>query len=122
MSTGFEFVYNERLGIQIPVQHREWQEYSRAEQEAMIEQWEMLRARIPDRVKQLEEVIEDRQLKIAVEEDWDRVVALYEDVFAMASIINDLNNWMRVETYTSPDGEDGDDLGIAEEHTSREKD
>lgn len=122
MSTGFEFVYDERLGIQIPVQHREWHEFSRAEQEAMIEQWEMLRSRIPDRVKQLEEVIEDRQLKIAVEDDWDRVVELYEDVFLMASVINDLNNWMRVETYTSDDGDHEDGHGIAEEHTSREKD
>lgn len=120
MSTGFEFVLDERLGIQIPVQHREWFEYTRSEQVELIERWETIRARIPDRVKALEEIIEGRQIQIADEEDWDRVVELYEDVFRNASIINDLNNWMRLEPSTSE--EDLEEVGLAEEHTNREKD
>ncbi|MBL0386517.1 hypothetical protein JJB07_07635 [Tumebacillus sp. ITR2] len=118
MTARFEFVFNERLGIQIPVQHHEWHEYTRAEQEDLIHRWESIRSRIPDRIKELEEIIEDRQLKIAVEDDWDRVVELYEDVFFIASVINDLNNWMRLEPSTT----DEEGHGLAEEHASREKD
>ncbi|KEO83921.1 hypothetical protein [Tumebacillus flagellatus] len=118
MNSRFEFQFDERLGIQIPVQHHDWDEYTREEQEDVIHRWEAIRSRIPDRIKALEEIIEDRQLKISVEEDWDVVIALYEDVFTIASVINDLNNWMRLEPSTTyVEGH-----GLAEEHTSREKD
>jgi hypothetical protein len=120
MTRGFEFVLDDRLGIRLPVLSREWEEYSREEQETMILEWEAIRARIPDRVKVLEEEIDRRQVQVAAEEDWDRVCELYGEIFNLASIINDLNIWQKSEPLTS-DPEDGDADGISEEHTNREK-
>ncbi|MGZ4032367.1 MAG: hypothetical protein ACXVDJ_08160 [Tumebacillaceae bacterium] len=120
MNVGYEFVHDERLGIALPVLTHDWLLYSQEQQEAMIVRWEAIRARIPDRVKVLEEVIDRHQLAISQEDDWDQVVAHYEEVYRIASIINDLNIWMTIEQYTSESTEAAH-VGIAEEHTTREK-
>jgi hypothetical protein len=120
MNPGYEFVHDERLGIPVPVLTHDWLDYSIAEQEAMIARWESIRARIPDRVKALEGVINQHQEEISVEEDWDRVCDHYEEVYRIASIINDLNIWMSIEQHTS-DATATEEIGLAIEHTTREK-
>lgn len=117
---GYEFVYNDRLGIHLPVLHLDWIEYSKAEQEAMIEQWERIKSRIPDRVHELEAVINQLQLEASQEDDWDRVCSLYEELYRIASIINDLNIWEKVDQYTSSQDE-AEETGLAVEHQNREQ-
>jgi hypothetical protein len=120
MSTGWEFVLDKRLGICLPKLERDWLDYSLAEQQAMIEEWERIKARIPDRVQELEAVINEYQIKAAQEDDWDTVCSLYEEIYRIASIINDLNIWKNVEQYLSHPA-DEKYPGIAEEHANREK-
>ncbi len=120
MSKAWEFVLDERLGIHLPQLSLDWLLYSRDEQEVMIEEWERIKSRIPDRVHELEAVINEKQLAAAQEEDWDTVCDLYQEIFRVASIINDLNIWKNVEQYVSPVFE-AEGAGIAEEHTNREK-
>ncbi|WP_227874256.1 hypothetical protein [Tumebacillus algifaecis] len=119
MSKGWEFVFDERLGIALPQLERDWNLYSRADQERMIETWEKVKARIPDRVHELEAVINVNQLQVSQEDDWDTVCDLYAEIYRIASIINDLNIWKNVEQYLSHQEEQSP--GIAEEHTNREK-
>lgn len=119
----YEFVYNDRLGIRIPVLHQEWVSYTTAEQEAMIAEWERISARIPDRIKELEADIEATQLEAAGEDDWDRFCALYEEIFRIASIINDLNIWAKNDPQTvTPDELEAIEAegGLHQEHTNRE--
>ena len=124
MNQPYEFVHNERLGIRIPVLHQDWVRYSKPEQEAMIAEWERIAARIPDRIKELESEIEAHQLDAAGEDDWDRFCALYEEIFRIASIINDLNIWAKndPQTMTPEELEAAEaEEGLHEEHTNREK-
>lgn len=114
------FVLDERLGIRVPAFDREWTAYTHGEQSALIEEWERIKARIPDRIKVLEDEIYVLQLDAAQEEDWDRVCALYEELYRIASIINDLNIWNNLEPHTSSH-EASIEPGIADEHTTREK-
>jgi len=120
MGQDYEFVLDERLGIRTPQLAREWDEYERSEQSAIIAQWEAIRARIPDRVKQLEEQIDLCQLKVAEEDDWDAVCGLYGEIYRIASIINDLNIWNSMDVITSTP-EQHADAGLAVEHFNREK-
>lgn len=120
MNPGYEFVHDARLGIPVPVLERDWLDYSLAEQEAMIVRWEAIRARIPDRVHELEAIINKHQLAVGQEDDWDRVCELYEEIYRIASIINDLNIWMSIEQHTMTH-EEVEHLGLAEEHATREK-
>lgn len=97
----FSFEVDERLGIRVPVLTGDWAAYTVDAQSAMIAEWEGIRARIPDRVKQLEALIDACQQEIAGEEEWDRVCELYAEVYRIASIINDLNIWQTIEPQTS---------------------
>lgn len=119
MSKGWEFVPDERLGIALPQLLQDWSLYTREEQALMIEEWERVKARIPDRVQELEAVINEKQLLASQEDDWDTVCDLYEKIYEIASIINDLNIWKNVEQYLSHQEENTP--GISEEHTNREK-
>ena len=118
---GFRFVFDERLGIQLPQHDREWWEYSLDEQAEMIQEWERIKSRIPDRILELERNIEDKHQEIGREDDWDRVCELYEEYFAIASVINDLNIWAKIEPGLSNGAPEEDGEGIVEEHTNREK-
>ena len=121
---GFRFVFDERLGIRLPETDRDWWLYSLDEQAEMIEEWERIKSRIPDRIKELEDDINAKHLEISEEDDWDRVCELYEQYFAIASVINDLNIWAKIEpglTDKPPVEGEEDGYGIADEHTNREK-
>ncbi len=119
MDQGFRFVHNERLGIRVPVLDREWYAFSQAEQEAMILEWESIRARIPDRIFELEAQINDLQARASEEDDWDLVCELYVQLYGIASVINDLNIGHKNDPQTATYG-DAEEPEIAIEHQSRE--
>lgn len=91
-----EFVYDERLGIHIPELAREWEEYREAERADMLDQWEQIRGRIPDRIMQLERVIVAKQERLDREEDFAVSCRLNTDIAELASAINDLHIWFRI--------------------------
>ncbi|WP_407635582.1 hypothetical protein [Effusibacillus pohliae] len=111
----YRFEYDERLGIRVPHLLAEWEELSADERHDMILEWERIKARIPDRILELEREIEERQARVGREEDWGTICDLYSEIFSLASIINDLHLWMRVNQDFEPNP------GIAEEHETREK-
>nr|WP_255298370.1 hypothetical protein [Brevibacillus dissolubilis] len=93
----YEFTLDERLGIRIPLLHHEWEEYTGEERSAILLEWEEIRARIPDRIIALEKVINHRQAALYEEEDFIRSCELNQEIAELASTINDLNIWFRVE-------------------------
>ncbi|MFC4767608.1 hypothetical protein [Effusibacillus consociatus] len=111
----YRFDYDERLGIRLPYLEVEWEELSDQERHDMIMEWEKIKARIPDRIMEIEREINNRQLQASQAEDWDKICKLYEEIYTYASVINDLHIWMRVN-------QDFDaEPGISEEHENREK-
>jgi hypothetical protein len=111
----YYFEFDERLGIRLPYLEAEWEELSADERQSMIMEWEQIKAKIPDRIMEIEREIDRKQQQVMREDDWDTVCRLYEQIYALASLINDLHIWMRVDQDfdTEP--------GISEEHESREK-
>lgn len=55
----YTFEYNERLGIEIPIFNTKWEHFSQEEQHQIIYRWENVRAQIPDRIKELEKMIQN---------------------------------------------------------------
>lgn len=96
-----EFAFDERLGIHIPDLPREWESYDRADREEMLEQWEQIRGRIPERIKQIERVIIEKQEQLNVEENFPRSCQLNSEIAELASTINDLHLWYRVNQEVS---------------------
>lgn len=91
------FRYDERLGIRLPDLDENWEDLDPEERHRMILEWEQIRARIPDRIMELEKEIYQRQELIGKEEDWDKICRLYGEIYSIASTINDLQIWSRVE-------------------------
>ncbi|WP_128894749.1 hypothetical protein [Longirhabdus pacifica] len=89
------FRYNDRLGIPIPSLKLMWEEYKSEEQEEILSQWEMIRGGIPDRIKELEAVINRKQALLQDEHDFQISCLLNQDIADVASIINDLHLWYR---------------------------
>ena len=48
------FRYDKRLGIDLPNLTKNWEDYTCAEREQMVSDWEQIRGRIPDRIKAFE--------------------------------------------------------------------
>jgi hypothetical protein len=111
----YRFEYNDRLGIHLPYLDVEWEDLSADERNEMIARWEKIKARIPDRIMEIERLIDERQQRVSQEEDWETICMLYKEIYEYASIINDLHIWARVNQDFDPEP------GIAEEHESREK-
>lgn len=97
------FQFDSRLGIYIPHIEQDWDSLSREVQEQILHHWEMIRDRIPDRVKELEKEIIRLQKQLDIEEDFATSCKLNTDISELASIINDLNLWFR----TNQDLSDG---------------
>lgn len=93
----YQFVLDERLGIPLPVLTHDWEEYSREEQAQMLMIWETIRARIPDRIIALEKEINEKQAQLFQEEDFEISCRLNHEIAELASVINDLNIWFRVQ-------------------------
>ena len=108
------FRYDERLGIEVPALEREWEHHTLEERRSILEHWELIRGRIPDRIAHFEEQIAHLQERVHTEEDWDATVSLMDQISDFASRIADLN----ILNRTQPDAELHGDHG--KEHRSRD--
>jgi hypothetical protein len=98
----YRFVWNERLGIPLPSLDAEWEAYGEDERKAIIEQWETIRGTIPDRVFRLERIIVAKQSELDAEEDFERSCRLNGEIAELASRINDLHIWYRIDQDVNP--------------------
>lgn len=92
----YQFIFNYRLGIKIPELALEWTEYKKQAQETILEEWEKIRGHIPDRIKELEQEINCKQAALYEEENFEKSCELNSEIAELASIINDLWLWYRV--------------------------
>ncbi|WP_159881345.1 hypothetical protein [Paenibacillus puerhi] len=90
------FVWDERLGIPLPQLPRDFETYTDSEQAAILLRWEEIRGTIPDRVKQIERVIIFKQEQLNVEDDFVTSCRLNSEIADLASTINELHLWFRV--------------------------
>ncbi|WP_309120156.1 hypothetical protein [Paenibacillus sp.] len=90
------FAFDARLGIPTPELRREWNEFTAAEQSAILYYWETVRGAIPDRIFAFEREIVALQARLDDEEDFEIVCALTWDIAERASRINDLHLYFRL--------------------------
>jgi hypothetical protein len=95
------FIYDERLGIPLPKLEKEWEDYSEDEQHAILLRWENIRGTIPDRIAELEKIINEKQDQLSDENDFERSCRLNSEIAELASIINDLWIWYRMNQTVS---------------------
>ena len=98
------FTYNNRLGIHIPDLDREWNNYSKDEQQIILLEWEKIRGSIPDRISELENIINHKQVELSNESDFPRSCQLNTEIADLASIINDLWLWYRANQEIAQKG------------------
>ncbi len=98
----YQFIADDRLGIALPLLQHAWEEYSPEERADILLKWEEIRARIPDRILFLEALINHKQAALYEEDDFPRACQLNSDIAELASIINDLNIWFRVQQDYEP--------------------
>ena len=114
------FMYEERLGIEVPYLGKEWHDYTLNERTSILEKWEIMRGRIPAKIARFESEIEALQQNLHHEEDWDKSLSIMSQVSDLASRINDLNILFR----TQPDAEPIQEIlhhSSTEENHDREK-
>ncbi|QGQ97455.1 hypothetical protein EHS13_22485 [Paenibacillus psychroresistens] len=90
-----EFVYNDRLGIPVPELNEDWESYPIKIREQIVDEWEQIRGRIPERIFELEKIINIKQNLLNVEENFPLACQLNSQIAECASIINDLHLWYR---------------------------
>ncbi|WP_054024156.1 hypothetical protein [Bacillus sp. FJAT-28004] len=98
----YRFVWNERLRIHIPVLEMEWEQYAAAVQLTIVLQWELIRGTIPDRVKEFEMFINEKQAELFEEDSFEQSCILNYEIADYASRINDLHIWYRLEQQLEP--------------------
>ncbi len=91
------FTFDERLGIRLPALDMQWEEYSHTERADILMEWEEIRATIPDRIHRVEAVIIEKTKQMSEEENFARSCELNSEIHELASVINDLNIWFRVQ-------------------------
>lgn len=89
------FSFDQRLGIPIPNLKVEWTEYSEKTQQAILFHWEQIRGSIPDRIAELENLINQKQAQLSDESNFKTSCVLNSEIAELASIINDLWLWYR---------------------------
>ncbi len=92
----YVFKLDKRLGIEIPILELDWEDYSAADRMAILERWEQERGTIPDRVIALERQINALQPLVFEVEDFEETCRLNADIAELASRINDLHIWYRI--------------------------
>lgn len=95
------FQFDRRLGIHLPILDKYWEDYSLKEQAEILAAWEAHRSDIPGRVKELEQIIMKKQEELNDEESFERSCDLNSEIAALASTINDLNIWFRIQQDTA---------------------
>ena len=96
------FSFDQRLGIPIPNLQKEWELYSSEQQQQILFEWEQIRGNIPDRIKQLEKLINKKQEELNQEENFERSCLLNSNIAELASTINDL--WLYYRTQQDVSG------------------
>ena len=97
------FKKDERLGISLPKLEKDWTKYSKEQQDEILLQWEKIRGKIPDRIKDIEKEINEKQEKLNNEANFEKSCELNESIANLASIINDLWLWYRLNQEVSSD-------------------
>jgi hypothetical protein len=95
------FIYDKRLGIPVPKLEKDWEDYSEDEQQTILLQWEHIRGTIPDRIAELEKMINEKQDELSDESDFERSCRLNSEIAELASVINDLWIWYRMNQTVS---------------------
>ncbi|WP_059171397.1 hypothetical protein [Bacillus sp. FJAT-27445] len=95
------FTYDSRLGIPVPDLRKNLNEYSPEIQEKILFSWEQIRGAIPDRIKELEHSINEKQAALSNESDFAKSCELNSEIAGLASIINDLLLWYRASDAIS---------------------
>lgn len=90
------FVFDERLGINLPCLEQEWDDYTEEQQRTIVFQWEQIRGSIPTRIFEIEHVINVKQASLNTEENFLLSCSLNSEIAELASVINDLQIWYRV--------------------------
>ncbi|HUC93548.1 MAG TPA: hypothetical protein VMS09_16275 [Paenibacillus sp.] len=85
-----------RLGIDLPVVDGEWDDIPETDRAAALTRWESIRGSIPDRVFALERQINTLQARLFEEDDFEASCVLNSDIAELASRINDLHIWYRI--------------------------
>lgn len=96
------FIYDQRLGIDIPIDTMNWDSLSVEQKEHILMQWETIRGLIPDRIKELEYEINRKQEQLNHEMDFEISCQLNSDIAELASVINDLWLWYRTQQDIRP--------------------
>ncbi|RIV28603.1 hypothetical protein D2Q93_02295 [Alicyclobacillaceae bacterium I2511] len=116
------FRHDQRLGIELPDLTTPYDELSHTQQEELIAYWEGVKAHIPDQIMKFERDIEGLLQVVHHEEDWDIIAAHFADISDLASRINELNMWRRVDpSLTASTADIPAHLEHANEHRDREK-
>ena len=89
------FIFDQRLQIYIPNLTNEWEHYSKEEQQAIMTEWEIIRSKIPERIKEIEKIIIQKQDLLANELDFDTSCEINETITELAANINELWLWYR---------------------------
>jgi hypothetical protein len=97
----YQFVFNHRLGIKLPDLEMEWSDYNKITQETILDEWEKIRGHIPDRIIELEKDINLKQAALYEEADFEKSCELNSEIAELASIINDLWLWYRLNQNIS---------------------
>lgn len=97
----YRFVHDKRLGIQLPILMLDWEYFHHDTQEEILEKWEGIRGKIPDRIKEVEEQINQNQAALYEEENLQRAYQLNSKIADLASMINDLWIWYRMDESVS---------------------
>ncbi|MFP7299502.1 hypothetical protein [Neobacillus niacini] len=95
------FSFDHRLGISVPNIDMEWALYSDETQQAILFHWEKIRGSIPDRIAELENIINYKQAQLSNENDFKVSCKLNSEIAELASIINDLWLWYRANQTVS---------------------
>lgn len=95
------FSFNQRLGIDLPDLNLEWEDYSKIKQQSILLHWETIRGTIPDRIAELEQMINAKQALLANESNFTRSCQYNSEIAEMASVINDLWLWYRADQTIS---------------------
>ncbi|WP_100373763.1 hypothetical protein [Bacillus sp. FJAT-45037] len=96
-----EFMYDQRLHIHLPVLHTSWDNLDSDTQGYVLEKWEESRGIIPDRVKELEIVINKKQAALESEMNFEQSCIINSEISEFASKINDLWIWFRLDLSLS---------------------
>ncbi len=95
------FIFDDRLGIELPNLTMSWDDYTVKDQQEILVKWETIRGRIPDRIAELEDMINSKQNELGEENNFPRSCKLNSEISDLASIINDLWLYYRMNQNVS---------------------